>query len=58
MKFDPRELDVLSRAPSAAPPRSAEWSPPGARGVRLAEAIALACVAVYFAAAVVGIFLA
>jgi hypothetical protein len=57
MKFDPRELDVLAKLP-AAPPRATDWNPSGGRGVRLAETVALACLAVYFVAGMVGLFLA
>ena len=58
MKFDPLELDVLAKVPPAAPQRSAVWRAPSGEGIRLTESISLACVAVYFAAVVVGIFLA
>jgi hypothetical protein len=58
MKFDLHEWDVLAKVRPAAPPRSADWRSPGSRGVGLVELIALACIAVYFLAAAVGIFLA
>jgi hypothetical protein len=58
MKFDPREMDLLAALPKTQPRPSADWNPSAVRWVRVAEAVVLACVAMYFAAAVLGIFLA